>query len=383
MKAIYNGIIVTEKDELKGKAILFDRNIIDICDEADIPKSAELIDAKGGYVLPGLIDLHIHGQIGLEVSFATLSELEQMSRHLLQFGVTAWCPTTATLSIEQLEKAFNVIREAKQMTAQGEWNGASVLGVNSEGPFINYEKRGAQAPQYIIKPDAQFIIDNSDIVKLVTIAPEVEGGIEFIKEITEKTDVVASLGHSSADYETAVKGIKAGATHATHTFNAMPPLNHRDPGLVGAVLTHDNVYCELIADTVHVNPALYELVARQKGERLVLITDNITPAGLPDGEYSSGALDVKLQGLRCTLSDGTIAGSVYHFNTAIRNFKEHTSLPLHEIVKAASLNPASAIGESETRGSLKIGKRADIIITDKDFNVKYSAILGEVCYNII
>ncbi len=381
MKAIYNGIIVTETDELKGKAIVFDEKIVDICDEADIPKSAELIDAKGGYVLPGLIDVHIHGQIGFEVSFASISELEQISKHLLQFGVTAWCPTTATLSKEQLEKAFNVIREAKLKSENGEWCGASVLGVNSEGPFINPEKCGAQAPQYIIKPDAQFIIDNSDVVKLVTIAPEVDGGIDFIKEVTEKTDVVASLGHSSADYETAVKGIKAGATHATHTFNAMSGLNHRDPGLVGAVLTNDNVFCELIADTVHINPALYELMARQKGDKLVLVTDNITPAGLPDGEYSSGALDVSLRGLRCTLSDGTIAGSVYHFNGAIRNFIKYTSLPLHEIVKAASLNPATAIGENEVRGSLKIGKRADVIITDKDFNVKYSAILGKVCYN--
>lgn len=381
MKAIYNGIIVTETEELEGCAVLFDDSIIDIVKQTEVPEGAELIDAKGGYILPGLIDIHIHGQLGREVPFIDAREIEEISEQLARFGVTAWYPTTTTLGKETLEKAFCEIRKAMKLSGCEEWKGARVLGANSEGPYISHEKRGAQAPKFIVKPNPEFIIENSDVVKIVTIAPEVEGGCDAIKEITEKTDTVVSLGHSNADYQTAKEGFLSGATLSTHTFNGMSGLSHRNPGLVGAALTNDNVYCELIADTIHVSPALFEMMGKLKGERLVLITDNIAPAGLPDGEYESGSLPVTLKTPYCTLADGTLAGSVYHLNEAIRNFREHTSLSLHEIVNAVSLNPATLMKEDAVRGSIKKNKRADIVITDREFNVKSTFICGEMCYN--
>lgn len=380
MKAIYNGIIVTETEELEGFAVLFEDTIVDIVNKSEIPESAELIDAKGGYILPGLIDIHIHGQLGLEIGFTDVDGIREISRHLTEFGVTAWYPTTTTLPEERLDWAFGEIKKAME-TPEAEWQGAKVLGANSEGPYINHEKRGAQAPQYILKPNANFVIAHSDAVKIVTIAPEEDEGYAAIKEITEKTNTVVSLGHTGADFDTANCAFLSGAKLSTHTFNAMSPLNHRNPGVVGAALTNENVYCELICDTVHVNPALFGMMAKLKGEKLVLITDNIGPAGLPDGEYESGSLPVTLKSPYCTLHDGTIAGSVYHLNEAIRNFREHTTLPLPEIVKAASLNPATLMGEEKLRGSIKPGKRADIFIADKNFNVKNTFILGKMCYN--
>lgn len=377
MKAIYNGSIVTETEVLEAHAVLFEDKIIDIVKQDEIPKDAELIDANGGYILPGLIDIHIHGQQGFEIGFADIDGIREISRHLINFGVTAWYPTTTTLPESRLDWAFGEIKKAMEASDSEGWQGAVVLGANSEGPYINYEKRGAQAPQYIVKPNAEFILDRSDIVKIVTIAPEEDEGFAAIKEITEKSDTVVSLGHSNANYETAKGGYLSGAKLTTHTFNGMSGLSHRNPGLVGAALTNKDVYCELICDTIHVNPALFQMVATLKGDKLILITDNISPAGLPDGEYESGSMPVTLKSPYCNLHDGTIAGSVYHLNEAIRNFREHTTLGLVEIVKAASLNPATLMKQDNMRGSIKVGKRADIIITDKEFNVKSTFILGK------
>ena len=380
MKAIYNGIIVTETEELEGYAVLFGDTIVDIVKQNEIPNDAELIDAKGGYILPGLIDIHIHGQLGHEVGFADVNGLREISRHLIKFGVTAWYPTTTTLPESRLDWAFLEIKKAMESN-EDEWQGARVLGANSEGPYINYEKRGAQAPQYIVKPNPKFIIEHSDVVKIVTIAPEEDEGFAAIKEITEKADTVVSLGHSNADYETAQGGFLSGAKLSTHTFNGMSGLSHRNPGLAGAAITNENVYCELISDTIHVSPALFGMMATLKGEKLILITDNICPPPPPDGEYESGAMPVTLKAPYCRLHDGTIAGSVYHLNEAIKNFKEHTNLSLPEIVKAASLNPATLMKEEATRGSIALGKRADIVITDSEFNVKSTFILGKMWYN--
>ncbi len=381
MKAIFNGIIVTETEELEGYAILFDRNIIDICPAKMIPSDAERIDAKGGYVMPGLIDLHIHGGMGNEASYCDLDGLREISESIMRFGTVAWCPTTFTLPKPELEKAFSVIGKAKELSESGEWSGAQVLGANSEGPFISPAKKGAQTGGYISAPDADFILSHKDTVRIVTVAPETEGGLAFIKRVSENSDIVVSLGHTDADFDTASQAYKSGASHTTHLFNAMSPLNHRDPGVVGAALNAKDASCELIADTIHVSPALFEMVARLKGDKLVLITDNIAPAGLEDGEYVSGAEKVYVKGNSCRLSDGNLAGSIYHFNDAIRNFKAHTTLPIHQIVAMASLNPARVIGEDAHRGSLKTGKRADIIVTDRDFNLKKTFIFGKMCYN--
>jgi N-acetylglucosamine-6-phosphate deacetylase len=257
-------------------------------------------------------------------------------------------------------------------------NGANIPGFHLEGPYISFAKKGAQNENYIKEPNLKEFSEYKN-VKKITVAPEVKGAVEFIKNV----DCVVTLGHTNCTYDEAICAIEAGANCLTHTFNAMSPLNHRNPGVVGAALTNENVYCELICDTVHVNPALFGMMAKLKGEKLVLITDNIGPAGLPDGEYESGSLPVTLKSPYCNLHDGTIAGSVYHLNEAIRNFREHTTLPLPEVVKAASLNPATLMGEEKLRGSIKPGKRADIFIADRDFKVKSTFILGKMCYNSV
>jgi N-acetylglucosamine-6-phosphate deacetylase len=230
-----------------------------------------------------------------------------MANGVMKNGVTSFCPTTMTVSMDEINNALNVVRSLKEKSK--EWQGAEILGVNLEGPFINPKKKGAQAETHIKAPDAKFVIDNSDIISLATMAPEMDGGCEAIKEIREKSNVVVSIGHTDATFEETLKGIEAGASHMTHLFNAQTPLHHRNPGVVGAALLKD-VTTELIADTFHVHQGLFELLDRVKRDKLVLITDCTRAGGMPDGEYSLGGQPIFVKGVQCLLRDGTIAGNL-------------------------------------------------------------------------
>lgn len=255
-----------------------------------------------------------------------------------------------------------------------------MLGVNCEGPFINPSKKGAQAEEHILRPDAKFILDNADVVSVFTVAPEMEGGLECIREVYEDGRVLISMGHTGATYEEATAGINAGVRHATHLFNAMTPLMHRNPGVVGAALSDDSVSCELIADTFHVNKGLFGLVAKIKKDKLCLITDCMRAGGMPDGIYTLGGQPVKKSGIQCLLEDGTIAASVLKLNEGVRNLYENTELSIAEAVACASLNPAKALGVDDKIGSLETGKCADIIIFDDQFNIQKTIIGGNtVC----
>lgn len=298
-----------------------------------------------------------------------------MSRRAARFGVTAWLPTTMTLDWPALERCFSAIRQARRESLTDEWCGAQVLGCHAEGPFINPRKKGAQAESGIQKPDAEKLRPWADVIRLATLAPELEGAIECIRA-ARAMGVALSMGHTDASYDQAMAGIEAGVTHATHTFNAMPPLNHREPGVVGAALSDGRVYCELICDTFHVHPALFGLMARQKPDRLVLITDSIASAGLPDGPHDQMGATVIVDGIRCRFPDGTIAGSALTLDRAVRNFQEHTGLPLWQVVNMAALHPAMSIGVDAAKGSLDPGKDADILITDPDFNVRATFVRG-------
>ncbi len=377
MKYIVNGKIILPDSIVENKILSFDNKILGFVD--DVPANAEVIDAKGGYVSPGLIDIHIHGYLGEDTSDGNAEGIFKMANGIMKNGVTSFCPTTMTVSMDEINKALDVVRSLKEESKS--WQGAEILGVNLEGPFINPKKKGAQAETHIKKPDSEFIINNADIIKLATMAPEMEGGCAAIKEICENSEVVVSIGHTDATFEEALSGIEAGATHITHLFNAQTPLQHRNPGVVGAALM-ENVTTELIADTFHVHKGLYELLARIKGENLVLITDCTRAGGMPDGEYSLGGQPIFVKGVQCLLENGTIAGSVLKLNEAVKNFKENTSLPLYKVVSAATLNPARAIGADNCKGSLELGKDADIIITDNDFNVVKTIIKGEIKYEI-
>lgn len=376
MKYIKNGKFIMPDCILEDAILAFDKKIEGFVD--DIPKGAEVIDAEGKFVSPGLVDVHIHGYLGEDTSDGNADGIFKMANGVMKNGVTSFCPTTMTVSMDEINAALNVVRSLKEKSK--DWEGAEILGVNLEGPFINPNKKGAQAETHIKRPDAKFVIDNSDVISLATMAPEMDGALEAIREIREKCDVVVSVGHSDATFEEAIEGIKAGASHITHLFNAQTVLHHRNPGVVGAGLL-ENVTTELIADTFHVHKGLFELVARIKGDNLVLITDCTRAGGMPDGEYTLGGQPIFVQGVKCLLEDGkTIAGSVLKLNNAVKNFADNTSLPLYKVVSLASLNPAKAIGVADRKGSLEKGKDADIILADENFNIIKTIIGGEVKY---
>ena len=375
MTYIVNGRILLPDGEVAGRALAFHAGkIVGIVDEA--PAGAAAIDARGGYVSPGLVDVHCHGFMGWDASNGSLDEIRRMSEQMAKWGTTAWLPTTMTLRWSVLERCFAAIRQARSDSLAPEWRGAQVLGCHAEGPFINPLRKGAQDGASVQRPDIEKLRPWADVVKLMTVAPEVEGALEFIRAATALGTAI-SMGHTAATAIEALAGVDAGVTHATHTFNAMTPLTHREPGVVGAALTDGRVYCELIADTFHVDPMLFGLMAREKGDRLVLITDSIQVAHLSDGPHDQGGQTVIVDGIRCRFPDGTIAGSALTMDRAVRNFRAHTGLPLWRVVNMASLYPARSIGAEASKGSLEPGKDADILIIDGDFNVKQTYVRGQ------
>ena len=377
MKYIKNGKFILPDAIVEDLVLAYDDTICGFTTLEEVPEDAQVIDAKGGYVAPGLVDIHIHGYLGEDTSDGKAEGIFTMANGILKNGVTSWCPTTMTVSGEEITTALEVVRSLKEQSKT--WEGAEILGVNLEGPYINPNKKGAQAAEHIKKPDAKFILDNADIISVATLAPEMEGCLEAIKEIRANSDVRVSIGHSDATFEQSMAGIAAGATHVTHLFNAQTPLHHRNPGVVGAALL-EGVTTELIADTFHVHPGLFELIARIKGDDLVLITDCTRAGGMPDGEYTLGGQPIMVKGIQCLLADGTIAGSVLKLNDAVKNMKNNTTLPLWKIVSAASLAPARAIGVDHRKGSLEAGKDADMIITDGEFTIRKTIVRGEVRY---
>ena len=377
MKAITNGKLILKDRILEGKALLFTDVIEGIVDPGQIPENAERIDAAGTYVAPGLIDLHIHGYLGKDVCDGTEESIRTIAGGLVGNGVTGFLPTTMTVDMAVIRKALETCRALKEESRS--WKGTAILGVHAEGPFINPKKKGAQDPKYILKPDAKFVKEYADIIKIITLAPEMDENFEAIKEIRRDTDVVISMGHTDADYDTAMASTEVGVRHATHLFNAMSPLAHRGAGVVGAAF-NSAVTAELIVDTFHVNPALYEIVYKMKGDKLCFITDCLPAGGLPEGEYTLGGQKFISKGIECRLLDGTIAGSILKLNKGVWNVYSHTSIPLYECVNCASLNPARAIGLDKKKGSLEVGKDADIILTDSEFNVKKTIIGGTVRY---
>ena len=381
MLAIKNGKTILEDGVVLGKAVLINDKIVDVVDESAIPKDAEIIDAEGGYIAPGLIELHIHGYLGKDVCDASEESIRIISKGLLENGVTGYLPTTMTVDMEVIKGAIESCRALMAESRTPEFDGTVILGVHAEGPFISESKKGAQDPRYILKPDADFVKANSDVIRVITLAPE-EDDADFsaIKRITTETDVVVSMGHTSADYDTAMAGVKAGVRHVTHLFNAMTPLTHRGPGVVGAALNAEEVSTELIVDTHHVNKALFDTVYKLKGRKLVFITDCLPAGGLPEGEYTLGGAKIIYKNDLCRLEDGTIAGSVLKLNKGVWNVYTNSKIPLHECVNCASLNPATTLGIADKKGSIKAGKDADLVILDNEFNVKKTIIGGKIKY---
>ena len=378
MKAIKGGKIILKDRVIEGFALLYTDVIEGIVPEDKIPENAEVIDAAGGYVSPGLIDIHIHGYLGKDVCDGEEESIRTISKGLLANGVTGYLPTTMTVDMKVIKKALEVCRSLKEESKK--WDGCQILGCHAEGPFISESKKGAQDPKYILKPDAKFVKEYADIIKIITLAPETDTeDFAAIREIARDTDVVISMGHTSADYDTALRSTQVGVKHATHLFNAMTPLAHRAPGVVTAALKSD-ASCEVIVDTFHVNSCFYDILWKLKGRKLCFITDCLPAGGLPYGEYTLGGAKIIYRDIICRLEDGTVAGSVLHLNQGVWNVYTNSEIPLNECVNGASLNPATTLGIQNRKGSLEVGKDADIIITDGTFNVQKTIIGGEIKY---
>ncbi|MBR6693570.1 MAG: N-acetylglucosamine-6-phosphate deacetylase [Clostridia bacterium] len=378
MKAIINGRIILKDRIIDDSALLFSDVIEGIVPAANIPEDAEVIDAKGGFVAPGLIDMHIHGYLGKDVCDGEEESIRTISKGLLANGVTGYLPTTMTEDMKTIRKALEVCRALKDESR--DWDGSVILGCHAEGPFISAAKKGAQDPKYILKPDAAFVKEYADIIKSITLAPEEdEGDFAAIREIKRDTDVLISMGHTSADYKTAKASVAAGVGHVTHLFNAMTPLAHRAPGVVTAALDSD-ISVELIVDMFHVDKCFYDMLWKLKGRKLCFITDCLPAGGLPMGEYTLGGQKIIYRDVVCRLEDGTVAGSVLKLNHGVWNVYKNSNIPLNECVNGASLNPATALGLEKKKGSIEVGKDADIIITDESFEISKTIIGGKIKY---
>ncbi|MBE6767069.1 MAG: N-acetylglucosamine-6-phosphate deacetylase [Ruminococcaceae bacterium] len=378
MKAIINGRIILKDRIIDDSALLFSDVIEGIVPAANVPEGAEVIDAKGGFVAPGLIDMHIHGYLGKDVCDGEEESIRTISKGLLANGVTGYLPTTMTEDMKTIRKALEVCRALKDESR--DWDGSVILGCHAEGPFISAAKKGAQDPKYILKPDAAFVKEYADIIKSITLAPEEdEGDFAAIREIKRDTDVLISMGHTSADYKTAKASVAAGVGHVTHLFNAMTPLAHRAPGVVTAALDSD-ISVELIVDMFHVDKCFYDMLWKLKGRKLCFITDCLPAGGLPMGEYTLGGQKIIYRDVVCRLEDGTVAGSVLKLNHGVWNVYKNSNIPLNECVNGASLNPATALGLEKKKGSIEVGKDADIIITDESFEISKTIIGGKIKY---
>ena len=373
MKAIINGKIIINDSIMEQKIILFEDKILDITD--DLPDQVDIIDAKGAYVGAGLIDIHIHGAGGADVMDANDDTIETISQLLVKFGVTSFLPTTMTMSQEKIECALNQIR----IGMNGHYKGAKVLGCHLEGPFISETYKGAQNKAFIQKPNMTWIEPFQDVIKLITLAPEVDEGYEFIKAMKLKTDIKLSMGHTSTTFAKAKEAIQLGISHATHTFNGMSGFNHREPGAVGAILMSD-VSAELIADKIHVNPEIFEWFYRVKSGNIVLITDSMRAGCMPDGVYDLGGQEVIVENGSARLRTGSLAGSVLTLNKAVRNFYEETTLSLPAVYQLASLNAARSIGVEDCKGSIEIGKDADLVIWDEALEALVTIVEGKIVY---
>lgn len=372
MKAITHAKILLNDRFIEGKTLLFDHQIIDIVDKIDM-NEVDIIDANGAYVSAGFIDLHIHGNGGADVMDATPDTLETISSTLLQTGTTSFLATTMTMSDQDIDKALqNIQLHASKVT------GANILGIHLEGPFINASKHGAQDKEYVQTANLALIENYLAEIKMITLAPEIEGSEYFVKLLTKEfPDIILSIGHSDASYEKTKESFAWGISHATHLFNAMNPYHHRKPGIVGAVFDSD-MTCDIIADLVHTHPSVLELVQRIKKEKLILITDAMRAGCMKCGTYDLGGRRVEVNDGKAVLEDGTLAGSVLKMNDALANMKAHTSMDIVEIVNSATKIPAGKLGIN--KGELKKGYDADIVIFDENFSIISTIVGGEVKY---
>lgn len=349
--------------------------------EKEVGSNARLVDFGNAVLAPGFLDIHIHGGAGLDLMHAAVSELPQLGRFLASHGVTGYFPTTVAAPLDTTCAALQRLADAIESAgSDGGAVQARPLGIHLEGPFLSHKRRGVHPPENLVAPTIP-IFDRlwqaaRGHVRMITIAPEIPGAMEVIAEAARRK-VLVSIGHSDAEMPIAQQAVKSGARHATHTFNAMRPLDHRDPGIVGEVLTDERLTADIIVDGIHVLPPVVQLFLCAKGtERAVLITDAISATGMPDGRYQLGPIQVDVKDGKCT-SGGSLAGSVLTMDRAVRNVVQFARWPLKDAVRAASLNPARAVGCDDRRGVLASGAEADFVVLDPAGQILKTIVHGE------
>jgi len=327
-------------------------------------------DAAGNYVIPGLTDIHFHGCMGSDCCDGTVEAFQTIARYELSQGITSITPATMTMSEEVLSQ---ICRAAKTYRDTAEENAADFCGLYMEGPFINAAKKGAQNEKYITPADTAMLNRLQDLsgnmLRTVAIAPETAGAMDFIRENSSRVNI--SIAHTTADYDTAKEAIACGASQLTHTYNAMPPFSHRAPGPIGAAADDEHCRAELICDGIHIHPAVVRTTFKMFGDdRIIFISDSMRAAGLADGQYDLGGQNVTVKGNLAVLEDGTIAGSVTNLMDCVRTAVHDMGIPFASAVKCAAVNPAKAVGIYDAYGSLTPGKFANIVILDKNLDIK-------------
>lgn len=375
-------VFTEDKKFTDGGIVIKDGTIEQVYIEGNRPQTEdEILDGKGMYAIPGLIDLHFHGCKGDDFCDGSRDAIVRIAEYEASVGVTAIAPATMTLPVEELEQILRVAAEYKK--GPHSKKEADFVGINMEGPFISPAKKGAQDERNIIPCDVKvcerFLKASEGLVKFMGIAPEEsENAVAFIEEVKDKVNV--SLAHTNADYDTAMAAFNAGADHAVHLYNAMPAFTHRAPGVIGAVYDSKHVMAEIICDGVHIHPAAVRATFEMMGEdRMILISDSMRAAGMPDGSYTLGGLDVNVVGNRATLaSDGAIAGSVTNLMDCMKTAVKTMNIPLETAVACATINPAKSLGIDAEYGSIRAGKKAHIVLMDQELNVQQVIKDGEL-----
>lgn len=381
---IKNGTVYTTRMRLAGGAVVIrDAKVVDVLgagEQIHAPADAQVIDAAGKCVMPGFIDIHLHGGGGGDTSQADPRAIALMSEAHARFGTTAMLPTVYPGPWDTMIGEIAAIKAAMQSGVPG----ARVIGINMEGPFLNPSKSGALRPEGLMKPSVETLLRLVDAsennIRLISIAPELPGAIPVIKACRQR-NIRTAVGHSDASYEEMVLGINAGINHVTHIFNALRRIHHRDPGVIGTVLINDEVTVELIADLYHVHPAVVVFLLKVKpNDKIALITDSLKHTGLDGDVFEADGRRVRMDEGLARLEDGTIAGSVLTMNRAIKNVVSTGLVPLEDAVKMATIVPAKVLGIQHTKGVLLPGADADIVIMDDDFDVKLTMIEGDVVH---
>lgn len=358
---------------------------IGLIDELIEENEYEVIELSSHYkAVPGFIDVHIHGVGGADVMDGTKEALDTMTHTLPKEGTTSFLATTMTQSTEEIEAALkNASQYIKKHQAPGK---AEIVGIHLEGPFVNATKAGAQPKEYIINPNVELFKKWNELaerkIKLVTLAPECPGGLDMVRYLAEN-GIIASIGHSDATYEEVLEAIHAGSNHVTHLYNQMRGLHHREPGVVGAAFLCDKLKAEIIADGVHARPEMVKLAYKHKQkDGLILITDSMRAKCLKNGHYDLGGQDVTVKDGKATLNDGTLAGSILKLGHAVKNIITYTGCSLEEAIQMAAVNPAKQLNIYDKKGSITVGKDADLVILDQNLDVYMTFCKGQLAYKM-